>query len=107
MNLQIGRFDLVVAAMLGAVLTFLSGSFSPAARTVETQLAIVIRPSQSTLPRDPDAGGMNAKPDRNNWGPADGQSRYGDGSSPDDDQDDGDDLDNSYDPPEPADTTPI
>lgn len=108
MNLQISRFDLAVAAMLGALLTFLGGHFSPAARTIETRdVAIVLPASKDLLPHDPDAGVMDAEPDRNNWDPADGKSHYGDGSSPDDDEDDEDDLDSSYDLPDPSDTTPI
>ena len=106
MSLKISRFDLLIAAMLGALIAFLSANFSPVARTIETQRALaVILPPPNVVPRDPDAGAMNAEPDRNNWDPADGQSHYGDGGSPDDDEDD--DMDSSYDPPEPADTTPI
>lgn len=109
MNLQITRLDLLIAVTLGVLLTFLSGHFAPAARTVETQrtVAVVIPAPVRAHPRDPDAGTMSAEPDRNNWSPDDGESRYGDANSPSDDQDSDDDLDSSYDPPDPGDTTPI
>jgi len=111
MNIQISRFDLLIAFALGAVIAIAGGHLSPAAAPIQTQrdVAIIIPSAKASPPRDPDAGAMDATPDSNNWDPRDGETHYGQKSGPDDDQDDDDDddLDSSYDLPDPADVTPI
>jgi hypothetical protein len=110
MNTNISRLDLIAVAVIAASLALVANRFSPAARSVETRsaLAIVVSPPKEiSTQNDPDATVPDAVPDPNNWHPEDGQSRYGDKTSPDDDQDDDDDdLDDSYDPPGPDDVTP-